>query len=57
MMAKVVKEIENIMELVGLNLDANSTSTYASYDEISNGSSHYPNSSGTLDSSGVYLPR
>ncbi|XP_075667182.1 leucine-rich repeat receptor protein kinase HPCA1-like [Castanea sativa] len=57
MMAEVVKEIENIMELAGLNLNANSTSTSASYEEIRNGSSHYPNSSGTLDSSGVYLPR
>ncbi|KAL4655166.1 hypothetical protein ACB092_01G431600 [Castanea dentata] len=54
MMAEVVKEIENIMELAGLNLNANSTSTSAGYEEISNGSSHY---SGTLDSSGVYLPR
>ncbi|KAF3965753.1 hypothetical protein CMV_010083 [Castanea mollissima] len=52
MMAEVVKEIQNIMELAGLNLNANSTSTSASYEEISNGSSHYPNSSGTLDSSG-----
>nr|POE57739.1 putative leucine-rich repeat receptor-like protein kinase [Quercus suber] len=57
MMAEVVKEIENIMELAGLNLNANSTSTSASYEEISNGSSHYRNSSGTLDSSGVYLSR
>ncbi|KAF3947353.1 hypothetical protein CMV_026502, partial [Castanea mollissima] len=57
MMAEVVKEIENIMELAGLNLNANSTSTSASYEEIRNGSSHYPNSSGTLDSSGIYLPR
>ena len=57
MMAEVVKEIENIMELAGLNLNTNSTSTSTSYEEISNGSSHYPNSSGTLDSSGVSLPR
>ncbi|XP_050261520.1 leucine-rich repeat receptor protein kinase HPCA1-like [Quercus robur] len=57
MMAEVVKEIENIMELAGLNLNTNSTSTSASYEEISKGSSHYPKSSGTLDSSGVYLPR
>ena len=57
MMAEVVKEIENIMELAGLNLNTNSTSTSASYEEISKGSSHYLNSSGTLDSSGVYLPK
>ena len=57
-MAEVVKEIENIMELASLNLNTNSTSTSASYEEISNRSySHYPNSSGILDSSGVYLPR
>ena len=40
MMVEVVKEIENIMELVGL--DANFTSTSASYEETSKGNSPHP---------------
>ncbi|XP_065634925.1 leucine-rich repeat receptor protein kinase HPCA1 isoform X4 [Quercus suber] len=42
MMVEVVKEIENIMELAGVNPDANSTSTSASYEETSKGNSSYP---------------
>ena len=39
MMVEVVKEIENIMELTGVNLDANSTSISASYEGTSKGNS------------------
>ncbi|XP_030955584.1 probable leucine-rich repeat receptor-like protein kinase At5g49770 isoform X5 [Quercus lobata] len=42
MMVEVVKEIENILELAGVNPDANSTSTSASYEETNKGSSPYP---------------
>ena len=40
MMVEVVKEIENTMELVGL--DANFTSTSISYEETSKGNSPHP---------------
>ena len=42
MMIEVVKEIENIMELAGVNPDADSTSTSTSYEETSKRSSSYP---------------
>nr|POF10345.1 putative leucine-rich repeat receptor-like protein kinase [Quercus suber] len=42
MMVEVVKEIENIMELVGVNPDADSTSTSANFEETSKRSSPYP---------------
>ena len=38
-MVEVVKEIEKIMELAGVNLDDNSTSTSVSYEEKSKGNS------------------
>ena len=41
-MVEVVKEIENIMELAGVNPDANFTSTSASYEETSKGNSPNP---------------
>ena len=42
MMVEVVKEIENIMELAGVNPDADSTSISASYEETSKRNSPYP---------------
>jgi hypothetical protein len=52
MMVEVVKEIEYIMELAGLNPNSNS----ASYDETSKGSSHYPYSNEAFNYSGASLP-
>ncbi|KAL4655180.1 hypothetical protein ACB092_01G432100 [Castanea dentata] len=42
MMVEVVKEIENIMELGGVDPNANSTSASASFEETSKGSSPHP---------------
>ena len=56
MMVEVVKEIEYIMELAGLNPSSNSASTSASYEETSKGSSHYPYSNEALNYSGASLP-
>ncbi|KAF3959685.1 hypothetical protein CMV_015518 [Castanea mollissima] len=42
MMVEVVKEIEDIMELAGVDPNANSTSASASFEETSKGSSPHP---------------
>ncbi|KAA8545361.1 hypothetical protein F0562_020145 [Nyssa sinensis] len=44
-MSEVVKEIENIMQLAGLNPNAESASTSASYEETSMGDHPYSNDS------------
>ncbi|KAM4126236.1 hypothetical protein ACB094_01G373000 [Castanea mollissima] len=41
-MGDVVKEIENVMHMVGLNPNAESASTSASYEDVSNGNSGHP---------------
>ncbi|XP_061980343.1 leucine-rich repeat receptor protein kinase HPCA1-like isoform X2 [Populus nigra] len=41
-MGEVVKEIENILQLAGLNPNADSASTSASYDDVSKGSAKHP---------------
>ncbi|WCJ30221.1 Leucine-rich repeat protein kinase family protein [Euphorbia peplus] len=41
-MGEVVKEIENILQLDGLNLNAESASTSPSYEEASKGSPRHP---------------
>ncbi|KAM5574173.1 leucine-rich repeat receptor protein kinase HPCA1 [Rosa sericea] len=50
-MSEVVKEIENIMQLAGLNPNAESASTSASYEEAS---SKHPYSNESFDYSGVF---
>ena len=41
-MGEVVKEIENILQLAGLNPNADSASTSASYDDVIKGSAKHP---------------
>jgi interleukin-1 receptor-associated kinase 1 len=41
-MGEVVKEIENILQLAGLNPNADSASTSASYDDASKGNAKHP---------------
>ena len=41
-MGDVVKEIENILQLAGLNPNADSASTSASYDDASKGGAKHP---------------
>ena len=41
-MGEVVNEIENILQLAGLNPNADSASTSASYDDVSKGSAKHP---------------
>ncbi|KAK9287077.1 hypothetical protein L1049_015487 [Liquidambar formosana] len=53
-MGEVVKRIENIVQLAGLNLNAESTSTSASYGGESKGNFQHPYANGASDSSGVF---
>uniref|UniRef100_A0A2N9EYE2 non-specific serine/threonine protein kinase n=1 Tax=Fagus sylvatica TaxID=28930 RepID=A0A2N9EYE2_FAGSY len=53
-MGDVVKEIENIMQLAGLNPNTESTSTSASYEEVSKGSSGHPYSNEGFEYSGIF---
>ncbi|CAK9177852.1 unnamed protein product [Ilex paraguariensis] len=55
-MSEVVKEIENIMELAGLNPNAESASTSASYDEGGKGFDHPYSNESLFDYSGIYPP-
>ena len=48
-MGDVVKEIENIMQLAGLNPNAESSTTSASYEEVSKGNSGHPYSKEAFD--------
>lgn len=52
-MSTVVKEIENIMQLAGLNPNAESASTSESYD-VNKETSHHPYSNEGFEYSGVY---
>jgi hypothetical protein len=53
-MGDVVKEIENIMQLAGLNPNAESSSTSASYEEVSKGNSGHPYSNEPFEYSGGF---
>ncbi|OVA19167.1 Protein kinase domain [Macleaya cordata] len=55
-MSEVVKEIENIMQLAGLNPNAESASTSASYEGTSRNSRHPYNNEASFDYSGPYTP-
>ncbi|KAJ4965026.1 hypothetical protein NE237_016875 [Protea cynaroides] len=55
-MSEVVKEIESIMELAGLNPNAESTSTSGTYEGPSKGTLYRPYSNEFCDYSGDYLP-
>lgn len=55
-MGEVVKEIENILQLAGLNPNAESASTSASYEEAGKGSPCNPYSKEAFDYSGAFLP-
>ena len=53
-MSEVVKEIETIMQLAGLNPNADSASTSASYEESTKASSFHPYGEDTFDHSGAF---
>ncbi|KAJ9141266.1 hypothetical protein P3X46_031819 [Hevea brasiliensis] len=55
-MGDVVKEIENILQLAGLNPNAESASTSASYEEAGKGSPRHPYSKDAFDYSGAFPP-
>ncbi|KAK6119124.1 hypothetical protein DH2020_047132 [Rehmannia glutinosa] len=55
-MSEVVKEIENIMEMAGLNPNAESASTSASYEGVSKGFDHPYSNEGLFAYSGAYPP-
>ena len=53
-MGDVVKEIENIMQMVGLNPNVESASTSASYEDVSKGNSGHPYSNEGFEYSGSF---
>ena len=55
-MGEVVKEIENIMQLSGLNPNAESASTSETYEEASKGHFHHPYGNDDFDYSGSFPP-
>ena len=55
-MDEVVKEIENIMKLSGMNLSADSEPTTANYYEASKSNSHHPSSNDVFGYSGSFPP-
>ncbi|KAL3620748.1 hypothetical protein CASFOL_035660 [Castilleja foliolosa] len=55
-MSEVVKEIENVMEMVGLNPNADSAATSASYDRASKGSEHPYSNESLFAYSGAFPP-
>lgn len=55
-MSDVVKEIENIMELVGLNPNAESTQTSENYEGMSKGFDHPYTNESMFSYSGTHLP-
>nr|POE99846.1 putative leucine-rich repeat receptor-like protein kinase [Quercus suber]POF21760.1 putative leucine-rich repeat receptor-like protein kinase [Quercus suber] len=55
-MDEVVKEIESIMKLSGMNLSADSEFTTANYYEASKSSSHHPSSNDVFGDSGSFPP-
>uniref|UniRef100_A0A2N9H8Q0 non-specific serine/threonine protein kinase n=2 Tax=Fagus sylvatica TaxID=28930 RepID=A0A2N9H8Q0_FAGSY len=56
-MDEVVKEIEKIMQLAGMNLSADSEPSSANYVEVSKGSSHHPYNSDAFSYSSLGQPR
>ncbi|KAJ9162731.1 hypothetical protein P3X46_022487 [Hevea brasiliensis] len=55
-MGEVVKEIEDILQLAGLNPNNESASTSASYEEAAKGSPRHPYSKDSFDYSGAFPP-
>ncbi|GAV77368.1 Pkinase domain-containing protein/LRR_1 domain-containing protein [Cephalotus follicularis] len=55
-MGEVVKEIENIMQIAGLNPNVESATTSASYEEVSKGSFLHPYNSEAFEYSGAIEP-
>ncbi|KAF2317300.1 hypothetical protein GH714_019757 [Hevea brasiliensis] len=55
-MGEVVKEIEDILQLAGLNPNNESASTSASYEEAAKGSPSHPYSKDSFDYSGAFPP-
>uniref|UniRef100_A0A2N9I1Z8 non-specific serine/threonine protein kinase n=1 Tax=Fagus sylvatica TaxID=28930 RepID=A0A2N9I1Z8_FAGSY len=55
-MDEVVKEIEKIMQLAGMNLSADSEPSSANYVEVSKGSSHHPYNSDAFSYSRSFPP-
>ncbi|KAK6945680.1 Serine-threonine/tyrosine-protein kinase, catalytic domain [Dillenia turbinata] len=55
-MGEVVKEIENIMQLAGLNPNAESASTSASYEEANKGNNHPYSNASLFEYSGELAP-
>ena len=55
-MDEVVKEIENIMKLSGMNLSADSEPTTANYYEANKSNSHHPSSNDVFGYSGSFPP-
>ncbi|XVE89310.1 hypothetical protein DITRI_Ditri19aG0192200 [Diplodiscus trichospermus] len=53
-MGEVVKEIENIMQLAGLNPNAESASSSATYEEATKGATLHPYSDESFDYSGTF---
>ncbi|KAF3947453.1 hypothetical protein CMV_026411, partial [Castanea mollissima] len=53
-MGDVVKEIENVMHMVGLNPNAESASTSASYEDVSKGNSGHPYNNEDFEYSGSF---
>ncbi|XP_075651400.1 leucine-rich repeat receptor protein kinase HPCA1-like isoform X2 [Castanea sativa] len=53
-MGDVVKEIENVMQMVGLNPNVESASTSASYEDVSKGNSGHPYSNESFEYSGSF---
>ncbi|KAK0589766.1 hypothetical protein LWI29_018258 [Acer saccharum] len=54
-MSEVVKKIENILELAGLNPNAESATTSATYEEASKGNFHHPYSNEAFVYSGSFV--
>ncbi|XVE89312.1 hypothetical protein DITRI_Ditri19aG0192300 [Diplodiscus trichospermus] len=54
-MGEVVKEIENIMQLAGLNPNAESASSSATYEEATKGATLHPYSDESFDYTGAFL--
>lgn len=54
-MSEVVKKIENILELAGLNPNSESATTSATYEEASKGNIHHPYDKEAFDYSGSFV--
>lgn len=54
-MSEVVKKIENILELAGVNPNSESATTSATYEEASKGNFHHPYGNDAFDYSGSFV--